>query len=191
MTCALFFSQKASSPDLASDLISLRPSSLSSLELPRLKLFNSHATSSFLAKMAVVLSSKPSNTLFVACRRLLELVYKAAPQVKHSNYCIHSAYCELWFFFVSWQPALLQLCQLSMGQQAVLKKVFETFEPDVEALLASTSRLDMRYTAFFRDCDILTLMLCLRFVFAEAVWWSMHPSNGLVQQIQPQLSMSK
>lgn len=52
-------------------------------------------TSSFLAKMAVVLSSKPSNTLFVACRRLLELIYKAAPQVKHSNYCIHSAYCEL------------------------------------------------------------------------------------------------
>lgn len=77
-------------------------------------------TWAFLGRMAGVLgatSTKPSSSLLAAGSRLLELVYKAAPGV-----------------------TLLQLSLLPLGQQELLKRLLETMEPNIDALVSAAGR---------------------------------------------------
>ena len=75
--------------------------------------------------MANVLGSagtKPSVTLTVAGRKLLELVYKAVPSV-----------------------LLVSLASLPLQQQAILKKLLETTVPEIEGLVVAAGRSDWNH----------------------------------------------
>lgn len=79
-------------------------------------------TWAFLGRMAAVLGgigTKPSATLFVAGKRLLELVYNTASSVVVS-----------------------QIATMPLQQQTCLKRMLENVAPDIDSLVATASRSD-------------------------------------------------
>jgi hypothetical protein len=81
-----------------------------------------HNTWAFLGRVASVLGcggSKPSATLTVAGRRVLELVYKTAPHV-----------------------VLSQIATLPLQQQLLVKKLLESAVPDVDTLVSAAGRAE-------------------------------------------------